>query len=91
MAEILGNKLKINSIDIIPSTINHNDEYLKVSSDETKYEYVSNEEIKNELDISGTTLNNWIKQGLEVYQSPFESSKKQYFRVSDVIKFLTVY
>lgn len=52
MAEILGNKLKINSIDIIPSTINHNDEYLKVSSDETKYEYVSNEEIKNELDIS---------------------------------------
>ncbi|AGU73218.1 hypothetical protein JavanS106_0018 [Streptococcus satellite phage Javan106] len=52
---------------------------------------ISAKELKNELDISGTTLNNWIKQGLEVYQSPFESSKKQYFRVSDVIKFLTVY
>ena len=52
---------------------------------------ISAKELKNEFDISGTTLNNWIKQGLEVYQSPFESSKKQYFRVSDVIKFLTVY
>lgn len=52
---------------------------------------ISAKELKNELDISGTTLNNWIKQGLEVYQSPFESSKKQYFRVSDVIKFLTVH
>ena len=51
---------------------------------------ISAKELKNELDISGTTLNNWIKQGLEVYQSPFESSKKQYFRVSDVIKFLTI-
>lgn len=52
MTEILGNKLKINSIDIIPSTINHNDEYLKVSSDETKYEYISNENVKNDLNIS---------------------------------------
>lgn len=30
------------------------------------------------------------KAGLKVYQSPFESSKKQYFRVSDVINFLSV-
>ena len=52
MAEILGSKLKINSIDIIPSTINHNDEYLKVATDETTYEYVSNQDVKNELDIS---------------------------------------
>lgn len=28
---------------------------------------ISAKELKNELDISGTTLNNWIKQGLEVY------------------------
>lgn len=52
MAEILGSKLKINSIDIIPSTINHNDEYLKVATDETSYEYVSNQDVKNELNIS---------------------------------------
>ena len=43
-----------------------------------------------ELGITGTTLGNWIKAGLKVYQSPFESSKKQYFRVSDVINFLSV-
>ena len=54
MAEILGSKLKINSIDIIPSTINHNDEYLKVATDETTYEYVSNQDVKNELNIYGT-------------------------------------
>lgn len=40
--------------------------------------------------ITGATLTSWVKKGLKVYQPPFESSKKQYFRVSDVINFLTV-
>lgn len=53
MAEVvLGNKLKINSIDIIPSNINHNNEFLKVSDDESKYELFSNDTVINELSIS---------------------------------------
>nr|WP_205396137.1 hypothetical protein [Streptococcus lutetiensis] len=51
---------------------------------------ISSKELKEELDITGATLTNWIKLGLKVYQPPFENSKKQYFRVSDVINFLTV-
>jgi len=51
---------------------------------------ISAKELKEELDITGATLTNWVKLGLKVYQPPFESSKKQYFRVSDVINFLTV-
>lgn len=51
---------------------------------------ISAKELKDELDISGATLSNWIKTGLKVYQTPFESSKKQYFRVLDVINFLSV-
>ena len=51
---------------------------------------MSARELKKELDITGATLTSWVKKGLKVYQTPFESSKKQYFRVSDVINFLTV-
>lgn len=52
MADELGNKLKISSIDIIPSNINHNDEYLRVSEDETKYELSSINEVNEDLNIS---------------------------------------
>ena len=51
---------------------------------------MSARELKKELDITGATLTSWVKKGLKVYQPPFESSKKQYFRVSDVINVLTV-
>ena len=51
---------------------------------------MSARELKKELDITGATLTSWVKKGLKVYQPPFESSKKQYFRASDVINFLTV-
>lgn len=51
---------------------------------------ITAKELKDELDISGTTLKNWMDIGLISYQSPFESSKKLYFKISDVINFLTV-
>lgn len=51
---------------------------------------ITAKELKDELDISGTTLKNWMDIGLVSYQSPFESSKKLYFKVSDVINFLTI-
>ena len=57
---------------------------------QTQTGLISGKKLKEELDITGATLTNWVKLGLKVYQPPFESSKKQYFRVSDVINFLTV-
>ncbi|VGQ68435.1 hypothetical protein [Streptococcus pyogenes] len=51
---------------------------------------ITAKELKDELDISDTTLKNWMDIGLVSYQSPFESSKKLYFKVSDVINFLTI-
>lgn len=57
---------------------------------QSKTGLISAKELKKELDITGTTLSNWIKAGLKVYQSPFESSKKQFFRVVDVIQLLSV-
>ncbi|HEL0719396.1 hypothetical protein KP778_05550 [Streptococcus equi subsp. zooepidemicus] len=51
---------------------------------------ITAKELKDELGISGTTLKNWMDIGLVSYQSPFESSKKLYFKVSDVINFLTI-
>lgn len=52
MSKVLGNKLPINSIDIMPSTINHNNEYLVVNDAETAYEYVTSDEIKNKINVS---------------------------------------
>lgn len=52
MVEALGNKLKINSIDIIPSNIDHHNEYLKVADDESKYELLPVEEMGRQLNVS---------------------------------------
>ncbi|HEL2309453.1 TPA: hypothetical protein U0510_000542 [Streptococcus suis] len=64
---------------------------LKLEKDlQKKTGLITAKELKDDLDISGTTLKNWMDIGLVSYQSPFESSKKLYFKVSDVINFLTV-
>lgn len=57
---------------------------------QTQTGLISAKKLKEELGITGATLTNWVRLGLKVYQPPFESSKKQYFRVSDVINFLSV-
>ena len=55
MVEALGNKLKINSIDIIPSNIDHHNEYLKVADDESKYDFISVEDINTNSILSEET------------------------------------
>lgn len=54
------------------------------------WDLISRPELLKKLDISGTTLNNWEKEGLKPLRSPFESSKKVYYRKSDVYNFLAV-
>lgn len=54
------------------------------------WDIISRPDLLKKLGISGTTLNNWEKKGLKPLRSPFESSKKVYYRKSDVYNFLAV-
>ncbi|GGE34618.1 hypothetical protein [Streptococcus himalayensis] len=48
------------------------------------------EEVTEKLKVTSTTLRNWEEAGLQRYQSPFENSKKVYYRASDLYNFLAV-
>ena len=48
------------------------------------------EQLKDELDIEYKTLQRWEKHGLKRYQPPLEDTRKIFYRVSDVLKFLGV-
>lgn len=48
------------------------------------------EEVAEKLKVTTATLRKWEEAGLQRYQSPFENSKKVYYRASDLYKFLAV-
>ncbi|HEP1407663.1 TPA: hypothetical protein ACQ99M_001113 [Streptococcus pyogenes] len=54
------------------------------------WDLIPRQDLLEKLGISGTTLSNWEKRGLKPYQSPFENSKKVYYRKSDIYNFLSV-
>ena len=54
------------------------------------WDLIARADLLEKLGISGTTLNNWEKHGLKPYQSPFENSKKIYYRKTDIYNFLAV-
>lgn len=51
---------------------------------------ISSEELKDELGIGYTTLKKWEDNGLKPYQPPIEDTRKVFYKVSDVLKFLGV-
>ena len=51
---------------------------------------ISAQEAMDELDIKYKTLQKWEDAGLRRYQSPLEDTRKIYYRVSDLLKFLGV-
>lgn len=51
---------------------------------------MSAQEAMDELDIKYKTLQRWENAGLRRYQPPLEDTRKIYYRVSDVLKFLGV-
>ena len=51
---------------------------------------ISAQEVMDELDIKYMTLQKWEKAGLRRYQPPLEDTRKIYYRVSDICKFLGV-
>ncbi|HFI0166096.1 TPA: XRE family transcriptional regulator [Streptococcus suis] len=51
---------------------------------------ITAQQIKDELDVEYKTLKRWEDSGLRRYQPPLEDTKKIFYRVSDVLKFLGV-
>ena len=51
---------------------------------------ISAQQAMDELDIKYKTLQKWEDAGLRRYQPPLEDTRKIYYRVSDVLKFLGV-
>lgn len=49
---------------------------------------MTQKQLMDELDIKESTLKRWEKLGLKRYMPPVENTKKAYYRVSDVLKFL---
>ncbi|PLA60592.1 transcriptional regulator [Streptococcus mitis] len=51
---------------------------------------ISAQEVMDELDIKYKTLQKWEDAGLRRYQPPLEDTRKIYYRISDIWKFLGV-
>ena len=51
---------------------------------------ISAQEVMDELDIKYMTLQKWEKAGLRRYQPPLEDTRKIYYKVTDIWKFMGV-
>jgi len=51
---------------------------------------ISAQEAMDELDIKYKTLQKWEEAGLRRYHPPLEDTRKIYYRISDLLKFLGV-
>ena len=51
---------------------------------------ISAQEAMDELDIKYKTLQKWEGAVLRIYQQPLEDTRKVYYKVTDILKFLGV-
>ena len=51
---------------------------------------ITAQEAMDELDIKYKTLHRWESAGLRRYQPPLEDTRKVYYKVTDLLKFLGV-
>ena len=51
---------------------------------------ITAQEAMDELDIKYKTLQRWENAGLRRYQPPLEDTRKVYYKVTDLLKFLGV-
>jgi len=51
---------------------------------------ISAQVVMDELDVKYKTLQKWEDAGLRRYQPPLEDTRKIYYRISDLMKFLGV-
>lgn len=55
-----------------------------------RLDLISKVELKEELGIGDKTLIKWEGAGLRRYQPPLEDTRKVYYKVTDILKFLGV-
>ena len=55
-----------------------------------RLDLISKVELKEELGIGDKTLTKWEGAGLSQYIPPIEDTRKAYYKISDVLKFLGV-
>ena len=55
-----------------------------------RLDLISKVELKEELGIGDKTLTKWECAGLRRYQPPLEDTRKVYYKVTDILKFLGV-
>ena len=55
-----------------------------------RLDLISKVEAMDELDIKYKTLQKWEVAGLRRYQPPLEDTRKVYYKVTDILKFLGV-
>lgn len=77
--------------DILQTIENYIDKRLELERQELdNWDLIPRKVLMEKLNISAVTVSEWEKKGLKQYQPPFESSKKVYYRKSDVYNFLAV-
>ncbi|HEM5582403.1 DNA-binding protein [Streptococcus suis] len=78
-------------LDILGVVDRHLDKRLELEKQKLEhFDLIPADEVAEKLNVSGTTLRNWEQMGLQRYQSPFENSKKIFYRASDIYNFLAV-
>ncbi len=78
-------------LELLEKVSDHLEKRLEIEKQHNDgWDLISRHDLLDKLGISGTTLNNWQEHGLKSFQSPFENSKKIYYRKSDVYNFLAV-
>lgn len=78
-------------LELLEKVDNHLNKRLELEKEKLeRFDLIPSDEIEEKLKVSGTTLRNWERRGLQRFQSPFENSKKVFYRASDLYNFLSV-
>lgn len=78
--------------ELVTGTLNSIDKYLE-ARERIRPNYtglITQQKLRDELDISFNTLTSWEQAGLRRYQPPLGDSRKVFYRISDVLIFLGV-
>lgn len=77
--------------DILQTIENYIDKRLELERLKLdNWDLIPRKVLMEKLKISAVTVSEWERSGLKQYRPPFESSKKIYYRKSDVYNFLAV-
>ncbi len=77
--------------ELLQTIENYIDKRLELERQELdNWDLIPRKVLMEKLNISPVTMLEWEKKGLKQYQPPFESSKKVYYRKSDVYIFLGI-